>query len=225
MKKQILVVGMGRFGLAMATTLHELGHEVMAVDIDEKEVQAAASMVTHAVQADVTSEGTLRELGVRNFDVAIVSIGTGVESSVLSTLLLKSMGVPYVVARANNTLHGSILERIGADRVVYPEQDTAYNIAHEVTMAEVSEYMPIAAGYGVHKLTAPEYIIGARLSDLGFDKREQLGLAALIIRRGEGVIVFPDPEEAVQKGDILIIGGKSDNLEQLLAEAKKKRAD
>lgn len=225
MKKQILVVGMGRFGLAMATTLHELGHEVMAVDIDEKEVQAAASMVTHAVQADVTSEGTLRELGVRNFDVAIVSIGTGVESSVLSTLLLKSMGVPYVVARANNTLHGSILERIGADRVVYPEQDTAYNIAHEVTMAEVSEYMPIAAGYGVHKLAAPEYIIGARLSDLGFDKREQLGLAALIIRRGEGVIVFPDPEEAVQKGDILIIGGKSDNLEQLLAEAKKKRAD
>jgi trk system potassium uptake protein TrkA len=216
---------MGRFGLAVATTLRELGHEVMAVDIDEKEVQAAASMVTHAVQADVTSEGTLRELGARNFDVAIVSIGTRLENSVLSTLLLKRMGVPYIVARANNTLHGSILELIGADRVVYPEQDTAYNIAHEVTMAEVSEYMPIAAGYGVHKLAAPEYIIGARLSDLGFDKREQLGLAALIIRRGEGVIVFPDPEEAVQKGDILIIGGKSDNLEQLLAEAKKKRTD
>jgi trk system potassium uptake protein len=223
MKKQILVAGMGRFGLAIASTLHDLGHEVLAVDNDEKEVQAAARLVTHAVQADMTSEDTLRELGAKNFDVAIVAIGTGVESSVLSTLLLKSIGIPYVVARANNTLHGRILERIGADRVVYPEQDMAYSIAHEVTMAEVSEYMPVAAGYGVSKLAAPEYIVGARLSDIGFDKRERLGLATLLIRRGEEVIVFPDPEETVQTGDILIIGGEADNLERLLTEAKRRQ--
>jgi trk system potassium uptake protein TrkA len=118
MKKQIVVIGLGQFGTSLATTLACLGHDVLALDRNEKEVQNVASQVTHAVQVDATNETLLKELGVGNFDIAIVGIGSRIESSVLATILVKKLGVPYVIARADSELHGSILEKIGADRVV-----------------------------------------------------------------------------------------------------------
>jgi trk system potassium uptake protein TrkA len=112
MKKQIVVIGLGRFGVSVARTLYTVGHDVLAIDTDEKTVQAVAAEITHAIQADGTNENVLRELGISNFDIAIVAIGAAVESSVLTTILLKKLGVPYVIARADNELHGSILEKI-----------------------------------------------------------------------------------------------------------------
>jgi len=113
MKRQIVVIGLGRFGISLATTLIAEGHDVLAVDKDENRVQNIASQVTHAIQADATNESVLKELGVDNFDIAIVAMGSAIESSVLTTILLKKLGVKYVVARANDDLHGSILEKIG----------------------------------------------------------------------------------------------------------------
>ncbi len=221
MKKQIIVIGLGRFGRSIARTLHGIGHDVLAIDTDEKTVQGMAAEITHSIQADGTNENLLRELGIGNFDIAIVAIGSSVESSVLSTILLKKLGVPQVIARADNTLHGSILEKIGADRVVYPEQEMGERVAHVVTLSDVSYYMPLVHGYGVARLEAPPYLIGGRLAELGFGPKGKWEVAVLLIQREKEIIVTPSQQETIKDGDTLIVAGNNDRLEKLLGEAKK----
>jgi len=225
MKKQIVVIGLGQFGTSLATTLTCLGHDVLALDRNEKEVQNIASQVTHAVQIDATNEALLKELGVGNFDIGIVTIGSRIESSVLATILLKKLGVPYVIARADSELHGSILEKIGADRVVYPECETGVRVAQGVTLADVSDYMSLTTGYGVSKLVAPPYFVGTKLSELGFVRKGKWEIAVFLIMRGDEVIVSPRQSETVKPDDILIVAGSHDNLEKLLAEAKRKKEE
>lgn len=221
MKKQVLILGLGRFGISLATALFNMGHDVMAIDDDEKRVQNMSSQITHAVQADATDEAVLKELGVGNFDVAIVTMGLAIQSSVLATILLKKLGVPYVIARAENELHGSILEKIGADKVVYPEREMGTMLAHGLTLSDVDDYIPVAPNYGVSKLTALPYFVGKTLSELELGRKGKWGLAVLLIRRGKEVIVTPDIEEKVKEEDVLILSGSDDKLEQFLGEAKK----
>jgi len=221
MKKQIVVIGLGRFGTSLATTLAYLGHDVLALDRSEREVQNVASQVTHAVQIDATNEALLKELGVGNFDIAIVGIGVSVDSSVLITILLKKLGVPYVIAKADSELHGSILEKIGADRVVYPECEMGVRVAQGVTLFDVSDYMSLSPGYGVSKLEAPHYFVGRKLNELGFVKKGKWEVAVFLIMRDDEIIVSPCQNETVKADDVLIIAGSHDNLEKLLAEAKK----
>ena len=221
MKKQIVVIGLGRFGTSLATTLACLGHDVLALDRSEREVQNVASQVTHAVEVDATNEALLKELGVGNFDIAIVGIGARVDSSVLITILLKKLGVPYVIAKADSELHGSILEKIGADRVVYPECEMGVRVAQGVTLLDVSDYMSLSPGYGISKLEAPPYFVGKKLNELGFVKKGKWEVAVFLIMRDDEIIVSPRQSEAVKGDDVLIIAGSHDNLEKLLAEAKK----
>ncbi|MBN1643545.1 MAG: TrkA family potassium uptake protein [Dehalococcoidales bacterium] len=221
MKKQIIVIGLGRFGRSIAKTLHGIGHDVLAIDTDEKIVQGMASEITHSIQADGTNENLLRELGIGNFDIAIVAIGSSIENSVLSTILLKKLGVPQVITRADNNLHGSILEKIGADRVVYPEQEMGERVAHVVTLMDVSYYMPLVHGYGVARLEAPPYLIGGKLSELGFGPKGKWEVAVLLIQREKEIIVTPSQQEIIKDGDNLIVAGNNDRLERLLEEAKK----
>ena len=221
MKKQVLILGLGRLGISLATTLFNMGHDVMAIDDDEKRVQNMSSQITHAVQGDATDEAVLKELGVGNFDVAIVTMGLSIQSSVLSTILLKKLGVPYVIARAENELHGSILEKIGADKVVFPEREMGTMLAHGLTLSDIDDYIPVAPDYGVSKLTALPYFRGKTLSELELGRRGKWGLAVLLIKRGREVIVTPDKEEQVRKEDVLILSGSDDKLEQFLDEAKK----
>lgn len=121
--KQFVIFGLGRFGSSLASTLAEAGYEVMAVDQSEEKVQDISPVVTQAIQADVTDMDTLKELGIRNFDVAIVAIGKDMQSSIMATLLLKELGIPYVVAKASTDAHKRVLEKLGADRIISPEQD------------------------------------------------------------------------------------------------------
>lgn len=221
MKKQIVVVGLGRFGISIARTLYAIGHDVLAIDTEEKIVQSVSSEITHAIQADATNETVLRELGIGNFDIAIVSIGSAVEASVLSTILLKKLGVPYVIARADNELHGSILEKIGADKVVYPEQEMGARVAQVVTLTEVSYYMPLVPGYGVARMEAPSYLVGEKLTDIGFGPKGKWEVAVVLIQREKEIIVTPGQQEIVREGDILVVAGNNDNLEKLLQVAKK----
>jgi trk system potassium uptake protein TrkA len=220
MKKQIVVVGLGRFGVSVARTLYSIGHDVLAIDTDEKTVQNVASEITHAIQADGTNETVLRELGISNFDIAIVAIGSAVEASVLSTILLKKLGVPYVIARADNDLHGSILGKIGADKVVSPEQEMGERVAQVVTLAEVSYYMPLVPGYGVARMTAPVYLVGEKLVDLGFGPKGKWEVAVVLIQREKEIIVTPNQQEIIRDGDVLVVAGNNDNLEKLLQAAK-----
>jgi len=218
MKKQVLVIGLDRFGASLAKTLVNIGHEVLAVDIDEKKVQSVAPQVTRSVQADATDEVTLKTLGVSNFDVAIVSIEAAIQNSVLSTILLKRLGVPFVVARASNDLHGAILEKIGADKVVYPEREMGSRVAHELMLRDVLDYIPVYYNYGVSKLATPPHSVGQTLSELGLGREGKWGLAVLLIQRGKEVIVTPDRAEMVKQGDVLIVAGGDDKLEQFLHE-------
>lgn len=220
MKKQIVVVGLGRLGVPLAITLSNLGHEVLALDMDEKNVQSVASEITHAVQADATNEAVLRNLGVGNFDIAIVTTSE-IESSVLTTILLKKLGVPYVIARADSELHGSILERIGADKIVYPEREMGIMIAHVLTLGDVIDYIPVAPEYGVNKLIAPTYFVSRTLSELGFGRNGRWQIAVLLIQHKQEVMVSPGDTEVVREGDTLVVAGSWDKLEELFTEAKK----
>ena len=223
MKKQVAVIGMGRFGTSVASTLCAMGHDVLALDRSESKVQSVAQQVTHTVQADATNETVLTELGLTNFEVAIVAIGTDIKSSVLSTILLKKIGIPYVIARANDDLHGSILEKIGADAVTYPEREMGIRIARGVTLLAVSDYMSISEGYGIARLTAPEYLVGEKLSDLGFGYKGKWETAVLLIQRADEIIVTPTPGTKIESGDMLVLAGNNEKLEKLLTEARKNR--
>lgn len=214
---------MGRFGTSIASTLCTMGHDVLALDRSESKVQSVAQQVTHTVQADATNETILTELGLSNFELAIVAIGTDIKSSVLSTILLKKIGIPYIIARANDDLHGSILEKIGADTVTYPEREMGIRIAQGVTLLTVSDYMSISEGYGIARLAAPEYLVEEKLSDLGFGYKGKWETAVLLIQRGDEVIVTPTPGTKIEAGDMLVIAGNNDKLEKLLAEARKNR--
>ena len=221
MKKQIAVIGQGQFGVGVAITSTNIGHDVLAIDINERKTQNVASQVTHAVQADATNEAVLKDLGIGNFDIAVISIGARIESNILATILAKKLGVTYVVARADTELHGSILEKIGADRVVYPEWETGVRLAQGLSLVDVEDYMPLSKGYGVVKLVAPPYIVGSKLSELGLGHKGKWEVAIFLIQRDNEVIINPRLNESVKAGDVLILAGSHDNLEKLLAEAKK----
>ncbi len=222
MKKQIVVMGLGGFGVSVATTLHSMGNDVLALDDDEKNVMGAASLLTRAAQADTTNEAVLKDLGIKDYDVAIVSMGS-IEASVLSTILVKKLGVKYVVARANSELHGSILERIGADFVVHPEREMGIRTAHNTTIRDADDYMPVALKYGVAKLPALPCLVGRKLSDAGFGPRGRHEVAVLIVQRKNEVIVSPELSETIKENDVLIVSGEDDKIERLLDEAKSKK--
>lgn len=221
MKMQVAVIGLGRFGESVAITLQSMGHDVLVIDKDEERVRNIVTRLPHAVQADATNEAVLKELEINNFDVAIVAMGSYIEGSVLSTILLKNMGVKRVIARANDQLHGSILERIGADVVVYPERDTGVRVAHRMMLSDVSDYMWIKDRYGIAKLIAPPQCVGQKLSELGFGPKGNSDVGVLLIQRKNEVIMSPRLEEVIEAGDVLILAGNDDKVEKLLSEAKK----
>ncbi len=222
MKKQVAVIGLGQLGVSLATTLYSLGHDVLAIDTDEKNVQNIAPQITHAVQADATNEAALRDLGIGNFDIVIVTIGAEIEKSVLATILLKKLGVRYVIARAANDLHASILEKIGADKVFFPEREMGVGIAHVLTLGDVINYIPVAPGYGVVKLMAPPFFAGQTLSELGFGSRAKSKVAVLLVLRGQDVIITPADAQIIKPGDALVVAGNWDQLEELFTDVQKK---
>ncbi|MFW6056259.1 MAG: potassium channel family protein [Chloroflexota bacterium] len=221
MAKQVAVIGLGRFGSSVSRALHESGQDVLAIDNDEVRIQDISQHVTQAVQADATNEGVLRELGLENFEIAVVAMGTDVESSVLCTLLLRMLGVKYIIARADHNLHGSILERIGANRVVYPEHEMGTTVAHSVRLRNVQEYLPLTPEYGVSRFRSPQYVVGRTLSEIGFGPSKG-EVAVLLIQRGDDIIISPSGNEKVEVGDALVLFGQDDVLEKLLDESKER---
>jgi trk system potassium uptake protein TrkA len=149
-------------------------------------------------------------------------MGADIESSVLCTILLRKLGVNYVVARADHDLHGRILERIGANRVVYPEYEMGGNVAHSVMLREVQDYMPLGVGFGMSRLSSPKYLVGRTLKELGFRSSGKSPIAVLVVQRGEEVLFAPSMDEKVQVGDVLILCGGDDKLEELLNDARKR---
>lgn len=201
--RRVTVIGLGRFGDAAARTLADLGYEVTAIDVAERKVADVADAVTLAAQGDGTDEELLRSLAVDQSDVAIVGQGENVEASVLTTLVLKRMGVPWVVAKAETLLHGEVLARIGADHVVYPERAAAVRLAHALTVRNVADYMSLSDRSGVALVAVPLGRAPVRLAALAADP----AIAVLLIKRGEDLLVAPAAEEPVRAGDTLVVAG------------------
>ncbi len=212
-KKQVVVIGLGRFGSSLARTLVERGYEVLGLDTDMKRVEEVAEFATQAAQLDATDEEALREMGVRNFDVGVVAIGGDIKSSILVTLLLKRLGVQTVICKAQDDLHGEILEKVGADRVVYPERDTGIRVAHALTATNLVDYLEVMPGFGIAKLVVPPGFAGKELGQL--DLKGNFGITTLILRRGSELIVNPTRSEVLGRGDVLVLAGRDEKLEAL----------
>jgi trk system potassium uptake protein TrkA len=214
---QVAVIGMGRFGIALARELYRVGHDVLTIDRDAGLTQAMMGHVTYSVTGDSTSAELLEEVGIRNFDTGVVAIGTDIQSSVLTTVLLKeTFHLDQVVARATNELHGKTLEAVGASRVVYPEQETGLRTAHSLFQRETLEYMEITSGYGISKIIVSVDMVGRSLRDAGFgSQRDKYGTSVVAIRRGRNPIVSPSQDEVLQENDQVIVAAVEDPLKNL----------
>ena len=216
MKNQVAVIGLGRFGVSATRTLYNLGHDVLAIDRDEDRVQGMMGQTTYAVSAECTNESALRELGVQDYDVVIVAIGSDIVSSVMTSVLLKTMGVPYVVARGQNELHRDTLKRVGVDRVIEAETEMGSRLAHSLFNPNIEEYLEVTHNFGVSRLRIPDKFVGTSLRELGFSSpRDKYGLSALALCRGRDVTLNPDSDERLSAGDLLIIAGQDEHLEKL----------
>ena len=221
--KRVCVIGMGRFGSTIAREIYQGGHDVLVIDDDEAKVQEQMGQVTYAVRADATNESALRELDVHDYDVAIVALGaTHTQASIGATVLLKGMGIPLVMARAVNDLHGETLERIGADRVLFPEAENARRIAKLEFMRELQDYMPILADYGISKIRPPEGMLNKTLEEAGLSGAgDRHGMSVLGIRRGRTSFLHPSKDEVMLHGDVLILAATSEQLNKLPEIAKR----
>lgn len=212
MKKQFAVIGMGRFGLSVARTLSNLGFEVLAIDSNEQRTQEVASIVTHAVTADCTDEDALRALGIRNFDVVVVAIGQDIQSSILTTLLLKEIGVPMLIVKAQNELHGKVVKKIGADKVIFPERDMGQRVAHHLISPNILDYIELSEDYSILELKVSPNQIGKNLRQL--DIRAKYGCNVMAIKRDGKMNIAPRAEDELRENDVLVVVGKNEELKQ-----------
>ena len=210
--KQILVAGLGQFGSSIALALESLGFDVIAIDTDEKIVQELSNKLTYVVCGNVADEANLKALGADSVDVAIIGI-KNLQSSVLATLMLKEIGIRSIIAKASDDMHGKILEKIGADRIVYPERDTANRIATAMYYANALEFESLPDGTGFMKIKVPDSLIGKNLIEADFSKKFNINVAS--VTRGLKVMVNPDPKEPLQGDDILTLFGTNESLDKV----------
>lgn len=212
----ILVAGLGRFGLNLAVTLTRLGHDVVAIDRDQGAVQDIAPDIEAAVTGDATDEDVLREIGAPDVQLAIVAMAE-VEASVLITTHLKNLEVPLVFAKASSDVHRTILERVGADRVIFPEQEMAVRLAQSVEAPRAMDYFELLPHLGIAQIPAGAAFAGRTLASM--DLRGQHNAAVLAIKRGNELVVMPELTDRVQDGDVLVVVGRDDQLAQIVAES------
>lgn len=215
--KSFAIIGCGRFGSAVAKTLFDLGNEVLAIDGDMDVVDNIAGHVTHAIQADVMDEGVLKELGLSNFDVVIVSIGSDLQASIMATLIVKELGVSKIVAKAQSELHGKVLKKIGADKVIFPERDMGVRVAHNLTSNSIVDYIELSPDYSILEIEAIPRWFDKSLEELRLRNKYQVTVMA--VKRGEEVNVSPGPKYQIQKGDILVALGASEAINEIAEEA------
>lgn len=209
--KSYVVIGLGRFGSALARQLCKQGAEVLAIDIHSHLVQQVANDVTHAVVGDAQDKEVLRALDVRSFDCAIIAIGENLAASVLTVMNLKELGVPYVVCKAHDETHRRVLEKLGVDRVVIPEQEHAQRLARSLHSHNVLDYIELSRDYGILEVPAPKEWMGKSLKELNV--RAKLGVNIIAVKNGGETNVSPSADYRIQSGDVLAVLGDTVALE------------
>lgn len=211
--KTYAVIGCGRFGSSVAKTLYSLGYEVLAIDESEEIIQNISEYVTHSAQADATDENALKALGLRNVDVAVVSIGSDVQSSIMATLIAKELGVKYVLCKATNELQAKVLYKIGADRVIFPERDMGVRVAHNLVSQNVLEYIELDPNYSIVEIVAPVSWIGKTIGEL--DLRVNYGINVMAVKHGYEINIAPMAEDVMKPGDILVVIGRNEDINKV----------
>ncbi len=213
MGKQYVVIGCGRFGQSVAIKLAELGSEVMAVDASAEIIQTLSEKVTYAVQADVTDENAIKALGIRNFDVAIITIGSDIQASILVTLMVKEMGIKQIIAKAQNASHAKVLYKIGANRVVFPEKEMGIKVAKSLVSSNVLELIDLAPDYSILEISMNDEWIGKSLVEINMRRRYSISVIA--IRRGDEMDINVEPDQILLKDDILVVIGHNNDLQKI----------
>lgn len=211
-RKQFLVAGLGLFGTSVAVTLQGLGYEVYALDNDESLVQDLSSQLTYVVSGDVSDRKTLQALPLEDIDVAVVAIGN-VERNMMTTMLLKELGIKQVVSKAINNLHGAMLSKIGADKVVYAERDMGERVAHNLISAGVMDYIELSSEISVMSLTIPTEFIGKNLIEADLRRRYDVNVVA--IKREGRTLVNPKAQEVFQPEDEIIVLGTHEGVKRM----------
>ena len=210
-----VVIGIGNFGYYTAKHLYELGSEVMVIDSDKERIQSIKDEVSRAVIADATDREVLERLGVPDVDVAVVSVGDRLDTSILITLYLKEMGVKEVVVKAVTEDHGKILEKIGASSVIFPERDSGVRLANSLSSSNVIEHLPLSEGYSILEIAASAKLVGKTLKELRL--RNRFGIQVIAIKElvPDRMHMPPDPDFVIKDSDMLIVVGQDESLESL----------
>ena len=211
--KSYIVIGLGRFGQTLASQLCMLGAEVLALDKRDDLVQQMADSVTHAVVGDAQDKEVLRALGARNFDCAIIAIGSDLAASVLTAMNLKELGVPYIICKAHDETHRKVLEKLGVDRVIIPEQENAQRLARSLNSHNVLEYIELSEDYGILEIPAPKVWLDKTLKELNV--RAEMGVNILAITNGKKTNISPAADYCIQEADVLSVLGDNYALERV----------
>lgn len=211
--KQFVIIGLGRFGTSMAKTLYDIGNDVLVIDKDENVIEDIANSVTHAVQMDATDESALKTLGLSNFDVGIVTIGDDLQSSILVTLLLKELGIKYIVAKAKNDLHAKVLDKIGADRIILPEKDMGVRVAYNLVSSSVLDYIELSPDYSVMEFEVLGDWHGKTLEELNLRRKYDVNVMA--IKQKGKINLSPKADDIINDKDVLVVMGSAKSLTKL----------
>ncbi len=211
--KNFAVIGCGRFGTAIATTLYDLGNDVMVVDKDPDNIRRISDYVTHAVEADIMDEKVLVELGLDSFDVVIIAVGSDLEASATAALAAKEIGVKNVVAKTQTDLHGKILKKIGVDKLIYPERDMGIRVAHNLTSSNILDYIQVSPEFSIIEITALKSWQDKSLAELKL--RNKYGINVIAIKRNAEVIPAPAADFTIKKFDIIILIGSKEDLREI----------
>lgn len=210
-KKTFAVIGMGRFGSSVVEELIKSGFDVLVIDRNESRVQKMAKLATHAVVLDTSDENALKEVGIESIDHVIVAIGKDIEDSILTTLILKELGVAKITVKVQNEYHEKVVRRLGADEVIQPERSAGKRLAHKIVTNNILEYYDLSENHSFIVLEASPKIFNTTVVNL--DLRSKYNINIVAIKRGEDVVI-PGPEESFQENDQLLLVGKNTDLEK-----------
>ena len=219
--KSFAVIGLGQFGMTLAVTLAESDCDVLAIDDKEENIEEISEKVTYAVKADVREPGILKALGVQNVDVAIIAVAENLEASISATMQAKDLGVPFVVAKSMNSLHGRILDKIGADKIIYPEQAMGLRVARNLLSGGYLDVFELSAEFSMAEFSIPESWVGKSLKEI--DVRAVYNVNVIAIIQSDGnVMVMPKVDYALQEADHVKIIGSKEDVAKLLKEIPEK---
>lgn len=212
--KQIVVIGCGRFGTNLAITLEKLGNEVMVIDKDEEVINSIANKVTHSIICDVRVEGSLKELGLANFDICVVAIGSDYKTSIIATVEAKELGIPKIIAKATDSVQAMVLSKIGADRVIIPERDMGIRVANNISNSNILDSINLSDEYSLVEIAPIEDWIGKSIKESEIRQKYHINIVAVKTQKGLEINISAD--YVIKDSDILLVAGRNDRISKLV---------